>query len=113
VQVAQLVSLAATAALVWIIGRFVWDLTDGDVLLTFAAAIDVLLVSVFTTFWTCRIIIDPLHFALAVAGFYCLTKPGLATVARQRSSRLSRSPFVAEPSPGCSGRPGACSTPSR
>jgi hypothetical protein len=81
VQVAQLVSLAATAALVWIIGRFVWDLTDGDVLLTFAAAIDVLLVSVFTTFWTCRIIIDPLHFALAVAGFYCLTKPGLAPTA--------------------------------
>lgn len=79
-QTAQLVSLGATVAVVWIVGRFVWDLS-GDVLLTAAAAIDLLLVSVFTTFWTCRITIDPLHFALTVAGFYCLTKPGLAPTA--------------------------------
>lgn len=68
----RLVCLLSTAVLLWVVARFLWAVTQGDLLLTVAGVMNVLLVSLLTGVWLLVISNNALHFALTVAGFYCL-----------------------------------------
>ena len=77
----QLVSLAASLALFFFVARFLWAGTGRNLFLTVLGVFDMLLVSQLTGFWLFQISVDALHFALTVAGFYCLTRPGARAAA--------------------------------
>ncbi len=70
----QLVSLLASLALFTFVARFLWAGTGRNLFLTALGVFDMLLISFVTGFWLFQISVDALHFALTVAGFYCLTK---------------------------------------
>jgi hypothetical protein len=69
---ARLVSLVSSIVVFWLVARWLWDATGQDALLTTAGTVQMVLVSLFTGFWLFQINVNPLHFALTVAGFYCL-----------------------------------------
>ena len=70
----QLVSLAASLAFFYFTARFVWEGTSRNLFLTLCSVVCLVWVSLFTGFWLFQIHVDALHFALTIAGFYCLRK---------------------------------------
>lgn len=68
----RLVSLVASAFVLWLVAAFLWGVTKKDVLLTSAGTVSMAFVSIFAGFWLFQINVNPLHFALTMAGFYCL-----------------------------------------
>ena len=70
----QLVSLVASLAFFYFAARFVWEGTSRNLFLTVFGVISLVWVGLFTGFWLFQIHVDALHFALTIAGFYCLKK---------------------------------------
>jgi len=70
----QVVSLLASMMLFFFVARFLWKGTSRDLFLTAMGLFNLLLISFFTGFWLFQTSVDALHFALTVAGFYCLRK---------------------------------------
>lgn len=69
---AQLVSLVCSAVVFWLVARWLWDVTAQDALLTTAGTVQMVFISLFTGFWLFQINVNPLHFVLTLAGFFCL-----------------------------------------
>ncbi len=74
--VPQLVSLLATFVFLYFAARFLWGGTSRDLFLTALGIVDLLLLNLSTGIWLCGLNNDALHFALTIAGFYCLGKAG-------------------------------------
>lgn len=68
----RLVSLVSSACVFWLMAAFLWEATRKDPLLTSAGTISMVFISIFTGFWLFQVNVNPLHFALTIAGFYCL-----------------------------------------
>ena len=70
----QLVSLAASLTFLYFAVRFIWNGTSRNLFLTAMGGMALVWVSLFTGFWLFQIHVDALHFALTIAGFFCLRK---------------------------------------